>query len=128
LKADHCAWISVFIRYQITQLDHVKDSDAAEFMENVTDNTMEPRQLATIPSPEIASGFTLGSKRSKPLVIGDLQRADTPTFDQAFTSFRSRVSRAIQALSSKPTNAIHDSQEVLFILSMPCFMMDLNYV
>ena len=97
-------------------------------MGNAINNAMGPSQLTSTPPPEVEPSFTLGSKQSKPLVIGDLQRANSPSFDRAFTSFRSRVSHAIQALSIKPTNAIHDSQEVPFILSAPCFIMGLNYV
>jgi len=71
--------------------------------------------------PSVELNFTLGSKQSKPLVIRDLQQADSADFDSAFTSFRSRISRAIQSLSTQPTNAVDDSQEVPFTFSTSPF-------
>lgn len=118
LKAEHCAWISAFIRYQIIQLNEAKVA-AAELTEDVTNSVLIPGEPATTPLPETEPHFTLGSKQSKSLVIGNLQRASNTDFDPAFTSFRSRVSRAIQSLNSQPTNAIYDSHEVLFALLTP---------
>ena len=71
----------------------------------------------TLP-PGVELRFTLGSKQSKPLVIGNLQRANSADFDPAFTSFRSRISRAIQSLSTQPTGTVHDSSEVPFTFSI----------
>ena len=127
LKAEHYAWVSALIRHQILQLDASEDP-TAELTENIINNVLISRQLAVAPPPEIKPRFILGSKQPKQLVIEDLQRTSSADFDSAFTSFRSRVSRAIQLLSSQPTNAIYDSQGVLLTPSMRCFTMDLNYV
>ena len=69
------------------------------------------RPLEVISLSEVEPNFYLGAKQSEPLVIKDLQ-THGPTFDQAFTSFCSRVSTAINEMSSEPTNVIHESQEV----------------
>ena len=74
----------------------------------------------TLP-PGIELHFTLGSKQSKPLVISDLQQANSANFDPAFTSFRSWVSCVIQSLSTQPTGTVHDSQEVPFTFSTSPF-------
>lgn len=114
-----------FIRHQITRLDEGKDS-IVELLEGVT----ELRPSEAIPSPDAEPHFTLCAKHSNPkeklaIGVGKLQ-AGSPTFDQAFTSFRSRVSKAIHEMSSEPSNAVQDSQEVIFIKVsiLACFTMD----
>ena len=83
-------------------------------------------------SAEVEPRFTLGSRSQpgaddKKLVIGSLQ-ANGPTFDKAFTSLRSRVSNAIQTMSSNPTNVVDDSQEVMFRTAGTLFTISLNYI
>ena len=117
LKADHRAWILAFIQFQVDQLDQAMESAAdSELVEDTIENATGVRPLEAMPSPAMAekpSTSTLGSKQLK-LAIGDLQ-ATGPTFDSAFTSFRSRVSNAIQKMSSEPTNVVQDSQQVMSI-------------
>lgn len=127
LKADHRAWITAFIQHQITQLDRAKAS-ATELTGNFINDELGSRLSAAMSLPEIELYFTLGSKQSKPLVIRDLQCSNGPDFDHAFTSFRSRISRTIQSLSSQPTNTVHDSQEVLHVLLTSNLTMYLNSV
>jgi hypothetical protein len=115
LKAEHRFWISALITFQIAQLDKENGEITENAIEPVTGlgSTVE----ATPSLSDIEPHFTLGSKQSpgrlkKKLVIGELQAAG-PTFDPAFTSFRSRISSAIQRMSSEPTNIVDDLQEVL---------------
>ena len=118
LKADHRAWISAFIRFQIDQLDRTMDAAMdSELVVHVVENTTGVRPSEAMLLSAIAEDppkFTLGSKQSKKLKIGDLQ-ASGPTFNPAFTSFRSRVSIEIQKMSSEPANAVQDTQQVTSI-------------
>jgi hypothetical protein len=105
----------VFIRDQITRLSKA-ESLAAELRENIAGDATELSPLdatPSLPSLEAEPGFILGSKQVKQkLIIGNLQTAG-PDFDQAFTSFRSRISNAIQAMNSEPTNIVQDAQKVM---------------
>ena len=132
MNADHRHWISALIRYLLTQLDRADViSSAGGFTENVTKDVAEDvtedvaedvtenaaenepgtRPLEIISLSEVEPNFYLGAKQSKPLVIKSLQTHGA-AFDQAFTSFRSRVSIAINEMSHQPTNVVDESQEV----------------
>lgn len=139
LKSEHAAWIIAVISHQLMQLDKAKTPDA-ELSENVGENVnvdasesiseivnVDASENATgsrpmseaMSSPAIEPHFTLGSKQPKRKVIRDLQAVHSRTFDPAFTSFCSRVSHTINVISSKSTNVVQDSQEVMFFYDLP---------
>ena len=91
--------------------EDVTEDVAEDVTEKATENEPGTRPLEIISLSKVEPNFYLGAKQSKLLVIKSLQ-THGPAFDQAFTSFRSRVSIAINEMSHEPTNVVQESQEV----------------
>ena len=125
LKVDHEDLVLAFVEQQVMQFDnfHKAAEDAVDtgtVDQGDTDDPQGSRHTATITLSESGLAVTLGSKR-KPSTIGEL--LEEQSTDPAFTNFCSRISLAIQALSSEPedTIAINDSHQVRRVLS-PSFI------
>jgi hypothetical protein len=124
LKVDHEDLVLAFIEQQVEQFDdfHKAAEDAvnAETVEGDANDPQGSRHTATITSSESGLTVALGSKQ-KPSTIGEF--LEEQSTDPAFTNFCSRISLAIQALSSEPedTIAINDSHQVRRVLS-PSFI------
>ena len=112
-----------FIKSQIEQYDefyqkaekYAADGEAVD--KDRTNHPEESRHTATVPVSGDNRAITLGAKR-KTLAIRELLEAQSK--DAAFTSFCSRVSLAVQELSSEPadTVAVNDSHQVRYISLM----------
>ena len=115
LRVDHHDLVLAFLRFQIKQFDnfHKKAEKYAADAETISKEHIEDakgsRHTVTIPSPGMDHVIILGSKRSA--TIEELENREK---DLAFTSFCSRLSIAIQALStsSGPTVAVNNSHQV----------------
>lgn len=99
--------VLAFIESQIKQFDDFYKNAETDVIDAETTSN-----LAIIPSSGTNHLITLGSKQ-KTLTIEELLK--NMATDLAFTSFCSRVSLAIQALSPDPvdTIAVNDSHQVL---------------
>lgn len=117
---EHHDLVLAFIRFQIDQFDRFHEKakkyapDAETTSENHTSRAGGSRHRRVI---TISAGtnhtIILGAKQ-KPSTIRELLDSEDQGTDQAFTSFRSRVSLAIKALSpeSVDATAINDSHQV----------------
>lgn len=117
---EHHDLVLAFVRFQIEQFDtfHKKAKkysiNAETASEDRANNAEGPMQRVAIPAIGTNHAIILGAKQ-KALSIREL--LDDRLADQAFTAFRSRVSTAIQALSSADTIAVNDSHQVRSLIS-----------
>jgi hypothetical protein len=130
LTVEHRDWVLEFIRSQIKRFDEMyrgtEDAVDAETISETYISGMGGSRYTVESSGAPEHSTILGSKQ-KLLPISQI--CDNANEDVAFTSFCSRVSQTIQALSSAPTDviAINDSHRVMCSIS-PMFAPHLSTV
>ena len=131
MRVEHHDLVLAFVESHIERFDdfHKKRKKYAVDPETTTtrrtDYTEGPGNPATVLPSETHHLTILGSKQ-KPMTIEELLK--NTSANTAFTSFCSRVSLVIQALSSEPADTIvvNDSHQVLSLVSlMPCFIIQI---
>ena len=119
---EHHDLVLLFLRFQIEQFDtfHKKAKkyaiDAETASENHVSNTEGLIQRVVIPTAGANHAIILGAKQK---MLSIREHLEDQGADQAFLAFRSRISSAIQALSSGSADAIalNDSHQVRSLIS-----------
>jgi len=125
---EHHDLVLSFLRFQIDQFDYFHKK-AKKYSVDVETTSKHPvshaegkRPREIIPTVGANPTIILGAKQ-KVSTIREL--IEDQSADHAFTAFRSRVSSAIQALSSESgdTNTVNDSHQVCSLISFMSYYM-----